>query len=474
MVFSSSVFLFLFLPIILLIFFILPRKFRKFYLLIASLAFYASTGKKALLILVLITFVNYGFGLLLDRYKKTNHSAIRYLIFTVAIILNLLTLIYIKYFNLFISTVNNLAGLNLTLNADVSVLGISFFVFSALSYVFDINSGKIAAHKNFIDFALYICFFPKLLQGPIARFGHLLPQFDQPQTNLTNFSEGAFRFAQGLAKKVIIADQIGVMVNQVFATPANENSIAVSWIGAIGYALQIYFDFSGYTDMAIGLAKLFGFSLPENFNLPYVSTSITEFWRRWHITLSSWFRDYLFIPLEFKRRRQKFFRTETNILIVFLLTGLWHGAAWNFVIWGLWHGIFISLETFFKSRKINLKLPYTVRLIGTLLIILIGWVIFRSDSLTYASQYLRVMFGLGNAELIGDMLGSLANAKIILVMLIGSITCLPWKSWFPRLEGRIGTTSYQIARTISFVVLMIISIILVLSSTFSPFIYFQF
>lgn len=474
MVFSSSFFLFLFLPIVLLGYYLLPVKFRNLFLLITSLGFFASAGKKALALLIVIILVNYVFGLLVGRYKAGGHELYRRISVFAAVAANISALVFFKYLNLLVSTVNDIAGSNIAQREIVVLIGISFFIFSALSYILDVNSGKITAHKNFIEFALYISFFPKLLQGPITRFGSLLPQFANRSTNLADFSNGAVRFAQGLAKKVIIADQIAPMVNEIFSVPAQANSTAAAWIGAIGYGLQIYFDFSGYTDMAIGLGNLFGFSLPENFNLPYISTSISEFWRRWHITLSSWFRDYLFIPLEFKRRRQSFLRTETNVLIVFLLTGLWHGASWNFLIWGLWHGLFISLEVFLKSRKINLKLPYWFRLTGTLLILLIGWVIFRSENLTYAVQYLGVMFGWVGARVDGNLLNSVLNAKIITIMLLGIFFCLPWKTWLVGFEEKIGVKAYMLMRSVSFVVLFILSVILVLSSTFNPFIYFQF
>ncbi len=474
MVFSSSFFLFLFLPIALLGYFIVPSRFRNIYLLFISFAFFASAGKQALAILIVIILLNFGLGLLIERFKMSGDKSLRRFSVITTVIVNISALVLFKYFNLLVSTVNDVTGMNIPQREIVVLVGISFFTFSALSYILDVNSGKVSAHKNFLEYALYISFFPKLLQGPITRFSTFLPQFSKRSFNLTNFSDGIMRFAQGLAKKVIIADQIGVMVNEVFSVPAQANSSAAAWIGAIGYALQIYFDFSGYTDMAIGLAKLFGFTLPENFNFPYISTSVSEFWRRWHITLSSWFRDYLFIPLEFKRRRQKFLRTETNVLIVFLLTGLWHGASWNFVIWGLWHGVFIALEVFLKSRRVNLKLPYWFRLMGTLLILLIGWVIFRSENLTYAAQYLSVMFGFVRSEVDGNLLSSLINAKVIVIMLLGILLCLPWKNWVGNLEDRVGTAPYHLMRTVSFVVLFILSVIFVLSSTFNPFIYFQF
>ena len=474
MVFSSPIFLFIFLPFVLLGYYLVPKKFRNLLLMLASLGFFAFTGKKALLFFLLFILINFAFGWLLDLSKKTTVRWMQRTILFISITVDVGLLLYFKYTNLFTSTMNQIAGTNFSLRESFGILGISFFTFSALSYLLDINSGKITAHKNFLEFALYISFFPKLLQGPIARFGEIIPFVKERVTGLDQVSEGVLRFTQGLAKKVIIADQVGVFVDQVFSTPAYQNSTAVSWLGAIGYALQIYFDFSGYTDMAIGIGRMFGYKLPENFNYPYLSTSISEFWRRWHITLSSWFRDYLFIPLEFQRRRVKFLRSETNILIVFLLTGLWHGASWNFIVWGLLHGFFISLEVFIRSLKIKWRLPYPIRLIGTLLVILTGWVIFRAGDLTYAAQYLRVMFGFVRPETTPGGTGSVLTANFLFFFLLGVLLCLPWKSWLKYLNLSCDPRAVIMARMIGFAFLLLYSIILVLSSSYQPFIYFQF
>lgn len=473
MVFSSPIFLFVFLPFTLFGYFIIPNKFRSLYLLLFSLGFFATTGKKALLLFVIFIGLNYCFGLAIDYSKKNKKQWFSQLVMVIAITVDIATLLYFKYSNFFVTTLNQVAGVNIDFRSSMGLLGISFFTFSALSYLLDINSGKISANRNILDFSLYMSFFPKLLQGPIARFGNIIPQVKERVTTVTDVSAGIQRFIQGLAKKVIIADELGVVVDQIFAAPANQTTIAVSWLGAIGYALQIYFDFSGYTDMAIGIGKMLGFNLPENFNYPYISTSVSDFWRRWHITLSSWFRDYLFIPLEFKRRRVKILRSETNILIVFLLTGLWHGASWNFVIWGLWHGLFISLEVLFRSLRIKWKLPYAVRLTSSLLVILVGWVLFRSSDLTYAAQYLSVMFGFKQFEAVAGVMGSILTAKFIFIFIIGILLCLPWKLWAQHFDVGFVMKPHYLVRAIGFTLLLIYSIIMVLSSSYQPFIYFQ-
>jgi alginate O-acetyltransferase complex protein AlgI len=262
------------------------------------------------------------------------------------------------------------------------------------------------------------------------------------------------------------------LVNQIYANPAVNNSLPVAWLGAIGYAFQIYFDFSGYTDMAIGLGKMFGFDLVENFNYPYISTSITEFWRRWHITLGAWFRDYVFYKLEFKRRKVKILRQETNTLIVFFLTGLWHGAAWNYIIWGLWHGVFIVMESVFRSTKIKFHLPVYIKWLITMLALLIGWVLFRSPDLKYAGEYIGIMFGFVRSVNNGIPLSWYLNAKIATVLGVAGLASVPWKIVFPSVVKRYeGTLARIIFQDVSFVILLILSIIFVVSSSYNSFIY---
>jgi alginate O-acetyltransferase complex protein AlgI len=474
MVFSSQIFLFIFLPFALLGYYLVRKDFRNYYLLLISLAFFAWTGKKFLLILLVFILINYLFGLLLSYMKRYGIWTNRAVLF-VGLAANLSLLVYFKYLNFFTITINNLTGKDLPLKEIPLLLGISFFTFSAISYLLDIYFERIIPAKNPLDFALYMSFFPKLIQGPISRFGDIIPQIKDRNSSSAKFADGAYRFVAGLAKKMIVADQLGVIVDQIFTNPANQNSTAIAWLGAISYAMQIYFDFSGYTDMAIGLGKMFGFDLAENFNYPYISKSISEFWRRWHITLGSWFRDYVFYPLEYNRRKTTTLRQETNVLMVFLLTGLWHGAAWNFVIWGLWHGLFISLEYFLKSRKIKLKLPVFIKYLATMLILTLGWVLFRSKDLSYAMQYLGVMFGFLRPLGSGITLAWYLTPKIGTILVLAGLACVPWKQVFPRFTEKVaGSKTELIFRDAGFVILLIISIILVMTSTYNAFIYFKF
>jgi alginate O-acetyltransferase complex protein AlgI len=474
MVFSSAIFLFIFLPFSILGFYLIRKEYRNIYLLCISFVFFAWGGSKSIVILLASIIINYIFGLLIN-WGENQGNLLGRIIFITSILANLILLGYFKYFNFFLNTVNRIGSINLPLQDIILPLGISFFTFSGLSYLIDLYLGTIEVQRNPLNFALYISFFPKLIQGPISRYIDIESQIVNSNCNSTKFADGAFRFVGGLAKKLVIADQLGIVVDQIFANPANQNSVSIAWLGGISYAMQIFFDFSGYTDMAIGLGKMFGIDLMENFNFPYISMSISEFWRRWHISLSSWFRDYVFFPLEFKRRKKKYFRQEYNTLLVFFLTGLWHGAAWHYVIWGLWHGLFISFEIFLKSRKIKIKLPSFIKYLFTMLIVTIGWVIFRSNGLGYAGKYLAVMFGLLKPVNNGITLAWYLTPKIAAVLMIAVLACVPWKQAFPRFTEKIaGSKTEMVLRDVSFVILLVLSIILVMSSSYNSFIYFKF
>lgn len=474
MVFSAQIFLFIFLPFALLGYYLIRKDWRNLYLLVISFAFYTWSGPKLLLFLLISIALNYGGGLLIGAAQKRSENLKRAAVI-LAMVLNLALLGYLKYFNFFITTLNGFKGLDLSLKNLPLVLGISFFTFSGISYILDVDSGKAEPQKNPLTFALFMSFFPKLIQGPIARYNDFNKQIASRQESTDRFARGAYRFVVGLAKKAVIADQLGIMVDQIYAHSATSNSIPVAWLGAVGYALQIYYDFAGYTDMAIGLGKMFGFDLPENFNLPYISTSITEFWRRWHITLSTWFKDYVFFKLEFKRRRQKIFRQESNTLIVFFLTGLWHGAAWNFIVWGLWHGLFIAIEGFFKSRRMHFRLPGVVKWLITITALLIGWVLFRSPDLKYAGQTIAVMFGFIKPLNNGITPGWYLNLKLAAILIIAILASVPWKQVFPGVVKRYeGTVAGIIAQDAGFVFLLVLSLIMVMSSSYNSFIYFKF
>ncbi len=425
-------------------------------------------------IFAIFVVVNYGFGLLLGR-TRSKESLTKKISVWFVILTNAMFLLVFKYNSFITSSLTSLIGAEFPKPDLPIMLGISFFVFSAISYQYDIYYNKIAPQKNFTDFLLYMSFFPKLLQGPITRAGDFLAVPTTTWLDLDKLSRGVYRFTIGLAKKVVIADQLGLLVDQIFSNPANANGVSIAWLGAIGYAMQIFFDFSGYTDMAIGLGQMFGFDLPENFNFPYLALNISDFWHRWHITLSSWFRDYVFYPLEFKRRKQKIFRTESNTMIVFFLTGLWHGAGLQFIVWGLWHGLFVSLEAFLRNKKVKTKAPALIRYLVTMLIVLVGWVLFRSPGLRYGMQFLGVMFGLVKPIGTGLTLSRFINEKVVFILLLAMLANFPWKKWLPQFFNRLlGSKFYDPIRVLIFFILLGISIMIVISSTYSSFIYFKF
>ena len=474
MVFSSQIFIFIFLPLSLLGYFILRKEIRNIFLLLISFLFYAWAGPKLLTVLFVSIALNYFCGLLIQIISKKQPS-FRQLAVIIAVLLNLGLLGYFKYFNFFIGIFNHLTRLNLPQREIALPLGISFFTFSGISYILDVNAEKIEAEKNPLHFALFMAFFPKLLQGPIARYEDIAPNIKNQKVTIDHFVDGISRFIIGLAKKVLIADQLSTVVNQIYGVPALNNLASVAWLGAISYTLQIYFDFSGYTDMAIGIGKMFGFEIPENFDYPYISHSIGEFWRRWHITLSSWFRDYVFYPLEFKRRKVKKLRVETDTLIVFFLTGLWHGASFNFILWGLWHGSINALENFVKSQKLKLKLPEYIRWLITMLVVIIGWVLFRSPNLPYAWQYLKIMFGLIKPIVTSNNLTWYLNAKIATILVIGAVVCVPWRKVFPTTARKYeGTNVQTMFQLINLTFLLVLSLIYVISSSYNSFIYFKY
>ncbi|MDU2158343.1 MBOAT family O-acyltransferase [Clostridium sp.] len=431
MLFSSSVFIFIFLPLVLFLYYISGKKIRNYILLLASLIFYAWGGVNYLKILMVSILINYIFGLLID--KTVDRSHLRKFILILGIILNLALLFYYKYYDFFIENINNILNMNLELKRIVLPIGISFFTFQGMSYIIDIyrNDGKV--NKNIFSVALYISFFPQLVAGPIIKYKIIDEQIRVRKESIDYFSYGINRFVIGLGKKIIISDMLGAISDNIFLL-ANSSGIDMitAWIGAICYTLQIYFDFSGYSDMAIGLGHLFGFKFPENFNYPYISRSITEFWRRWHISLSTWFKEYLYIPLGGNRRGNVYF----NLFVVFLVTGLWHGASWNFVIWGLWHGMFMIIERVIRNENWYKKIPSFIKIFITLFIVIIGWVLFKATTLEEGLKYLSIMFGLSNFSNITFEYTYFISRKFIVLIIIGIMASTPiFKKIFNRYRG---------------------------------------
>ncbi len=476
MVFSSTIFLFLFLPLTLAGYFICSSIFlRNIFLLIASLIFY-SWGEAGYVVVLLSTIlVNYLFGLKIAQHDDTKRKI--YLILAVAS--NLLILCYYKYANFLLDNFNSLlcfAGAPTVEYDPIHLpIGISFFTFQAISYVVDVYRRVAPAQKRFLEVAVYISLFPQLIAGPIVRYGHIAAQITARKLTVNNAAAGIRRFVMGLAKKMLIANVLGEVADQIFTTPTSEIAMAVAWFGVLCYALQIYFDFSGYSDMAIGLGRIFGFHFLENFNYPYISQSLQEFWRRWHISLSNWFRDYVYIPLGGNRKSPV--RTYTNMVIVFFLCGLWHGASWTFVIWGLFHGSFLVLERLGLSNLMN-RLPAIARHIYLVIIVLISWVFFRSETLEHALAYLGVMSGTSNANGVAASLSFYTNNKVLFGLTFGLVLSTPIFQWVKTAFGE--SNNLIIANIIllsaNFLVigLMILSIIAVAGDTYNPFIYFRF
>jgi alginate O-acetyltransferase complex protein AlgI len=483
MVFSSPIFLFLFLPVVLTVYALLPGiRAKNLWLLLVSLAFYAWGEVLFIFLLLASTLANYFLGLWVDRSKDAGR---RKFAVGVAVFVNIGLLAFFKYADFFAGLLNELlaiAGLAPVHAPHIPLpIGISFFTFHALSYVIDVYRRKWKASTDPKDVALYIFFFPQLIAGPILRWGAIAPQLLERTMSRDVFAEGIRRFVGGLAKKMIIANTVAVPADQIFALPANELSPPVAWFGMLCYTLQIYFDFSGYSDMAVGLGKMFGFKFLENFNFPYTARSIRDFWRRWHISLSTWFRDYLYIPLGGNRVSEA--RNHLNLLMVFFLCGLWHGASWTFVVWGLYHGLFLVLERT-RFGVWQDKFPRPVRHLYTILIVMIGWVLFRSDTFVAAGHFALAVFGLGHASAAQPLPRYLSN-QVLWAIALGIPFSAPLWDWIKTTSARLGQATPASCRAgvqifggildVALVVgLLLISAIWLAGGTYNPFIYFRF
>lgn len=458
MVFSSLIFLFFFLPAVLFCYYIVPTRFiraRNMVLLLFSLFFYFYGEPKLIIMLVLSILMNYLFGLSMrSRYRKS------LLIFCITANLTLLGVF--KYLNFFIRTADGLLGLNIQLTSIVMPIGISFYTFQALSYVIDVYRREVPPQHDPFSLALYVSMFPQLIAGPIVRYHDVNEQLAVRSHSVAQFSDGISRFVFGLSKKVLLSNVFAQIADGIFAYQPAELSTAAAWLGAIGYTLQIYFDFSGYSDMAIGLGKMFGFTFLENFNYPYISRSVTEFWRRWHISLSTWFRDYVYIPLGGNRCSPA--RHICNLLVVWTLTGFWHGANWTFMAWGLYFGILLILEKKFLSRLIE-RLPMILRHVYALFFIIIGWVFFRSDSMNLAMQYIGRMFS-SNVPVNGFVTEYLI--RFWPYLLFGVVLSAPV---FPRLTN---TRAWRVLEIPILGILGLLYVMSLLASSYNPFIYFRF
>ena len=454
MIFSSIPFLYYFLPLVLLLYYLVPSRTKNALLLLASLLFYAWGEPKYLLVMLTATALGYGFGLAIEglpRFRKP--------LLALSVASSLGFLVYFKYADFFLSNLNAL-GANLPLLGLALPVGISFYTFQILSYTVDVYRGEVTAQKNPIDLACYVTFFPQLIAGPIVRYKDIAAQLQNRAHSLDNIRLGTGRFLVGLGKKVLLANLLGEVCAawRVTADP----SVAFSWLYAVSYTLHIYFDFSGYSDMAIGLGRLFGFSFPENFNYPYISRSVTEFWRRWHMSLGTWFRDYVYIPLGGNRKGKG--RQFFNILIVWVLTGFWHGAAWNFLFWGLYFAVLLMIE--------KAGLPVRGR-VYTLLVIVLGFVLFDAASLSAAISCIQGLFGLGGLPLVStEGLYLLRSNLVLLAAAILGATPVPKKLW-EKLESRFPRLSAALA-PVGMAALLLLSTACLVDGSYNPFLYFRF
>lgn len=474
MVFSSLEFLCIFLPAVFLLYTVIPvHKVRNGLLIAFSLVFYAYGEPVYVLLMLASSLANYLCALWIGKSKSNKKLPL-----IIAIVINIGTLVFFKYTGMLVTAFNSLTHLDVPVPQIALPIGISFYTFQALSYVIDSYRGDVEVQKNYFKVLLYISFFPQLIAGPIVKYKDIAAQIDNRSQDVTKIAQGLRRFICGLAKKVLIANTMGQAADIMFAQSDASLGCLSAWIGAVAYLFQIYYDFCGYSDMAIGLGKMFGFTFKENFMYPYGATSVQDFWRKWHISLSTWFKEYLYIPLGGNRKGKA--RTALNRIIVFFFTGLWHGANWTFVLWGLWHGFFLLLEEYLPFLK---KLPKFIGHIYTILVVLLGFVVFRADTIAYGFGYIGRMFSFGssNSQDISLALGQL-TPWFILMLVMAVIGCAPIKPLADKIRGRLYggavlSTGWRIVQISLYCVafLGLFYCILRLSpSGYNPFIYFRF
>ena len=467
MLFSSNIFLLAFLPAVIILNTLIKPKYSNYLLLIASLLFYAWGEPIYVLLMLFSVLLNWSFGLWIEKAQKG-----RQLLLTICVLLNLSILGFFKYYNFFAGSFNSLLGAEIIALKNIALpIGISFFTFQALSYVIDLYRGNCKVQKNVLSLALYVSFFPQLIAGPIVRYSDIDEQITNRTVSLEKFAIGFRRFLYGLGKKIIISNMMAELADNIFGLPMEELTTATAWIGALAYTMQIYYDFSGYSDMAIGLGKIFGFDFLENFNYPYLSSSIHEFWQRWHISLGTWFREYVYIPLGGNRKGK--LKTYRNLIAVFFLTGMWHGASWTFILWGLYHGFFqiierLKLKNFLSKHKVISK-------IYCLLVVIFGWVLFRSETLIGSIRYILRMlvpwkYGFSNMF---NLSVELTN-KHIFTFILAFIGCGLLQSFSNKIPKISKKWKYSKLETLYLGLLLIYCLILLTAGTYNPFIYFRF
>ena len=463
MVFSSIPFIFFFFPLSLILYYIVPFKIKNYVLLAFSLVFYAWGEPIYVLLMIFSSFFNYYAALFIEKYQMERKK--KKLILIISVIINLLIIGFFKYSDFLIETVNSIFNISIPLLKIGLPIGISFFTFQTMSYVIDVYRREVRVEHNPFIFMTYVSMYPQLIAGPIVRYETVSEELYKREINIDNFSKGFMRFLRGLFKKVLIANSVGLLYNTIIGV--DNISVLTAWLGIIAFSFQIYYDFSGYSDMAIGMGKMLGFNYLENFNYPYIANSITDFWRRWHISLSSWFKDYVYIPLG-GSRVSKIINIR-NILVVWMLTGLWHGASWNFVLWGLYYGIFLMLEKFILKKYIE-KLPKVFKHIYTLFIVVIGWTIFAFDDTKVLFSYLSNMFNIFKYPIVDSMFFYYIKNYIV-VLVLSVIFSMPI---YNNLSKKIDRRYKYILVYIVYLILFVITLSYIVSDTYNPFLYFRF
>ncbi len=466
MLFSTNMFLFLFLPCVLFGYYALcrTRRMKNLFLFFSSIVFYGYGEPKFVFVLLLSTIINYILALLIDAIKK--RKVIKTCVFIIDLLFNIGLIFVFKYLNFTVDNINSIFNSNITIKKILLPIGISFFTFQILSYVIDVYRGKVKVQKNPINLGLYISLFPQLIAGPIVRYETVEDQIMNRKENTSSFAYGVERFIYGLGKKVIIANTMATIADSIFNSSITlETPQLLLWVAAIAYAFQILFDFSGYSDMAIGLGKMFGFDFEENFNYPYISKSITEFWRRWHISLGTWFRDYVYIPLGGSKCST--IRIIFNLLVVWLLTGIWHGANWTFIVWGLMYFVLLVIEKLTKLDK-DTKIPSIIKRLYTLFFVLLGWIIFRADNISYALMYIKRMFTFNNIASMKVVEVLMENGFIIVFAILLSTPL------FKKLIENNKIFKHPIIKDILLAIILVLCVSYITKGVYNPFIYFNF
>lgn len=469
MLFSSITFLFLFLPIMLAVYYIAPPQWKNLLLLAGSLIFYAWGEPVYIILMILSILLNYFCGMDIENKSENEAKAKRSLVF--AITVNIVLLVFFKYFGFLVESTNTLFGISIPYRELALPIGISFYTFQEISYIVDVYRGKVKAQQSLVKYALYVSMFPQLVAGPIVCYGDIEKQLTTRKISGRKLGQGAMLFIIGLSKKAVLANTLGKIFEEISSTSASNLTVLMAWLGCITYAFQIYFDFSGYSDMAIGLGRMFGFEFKKNFDVPYISKSITEFWRRWHISLSSWFREYVYIPLG--GNHVTISRNIVNLLIVWMLTGMWHGAAWNFIVWGIYYGVVLVLEKYVWGAIVD-RWPSVLQHIYALVLVLVGWVFFFSPSLGAALRYLFAMVG-GGAGFAGKevFFVILTHWLFYLLAVIGSTT-LGSRMLRAILNVSENHTVRTVITLVVFFGMLVISVAYLIADTYNPFLYFRF